>query len=138
MVEADDGYRGPKVMFFAANDRLRWDAGRARMLDGKVGMWRIARQIPAARSSRNRPAGTLEWKSHSLTKEVYTTLVFEKLVPVIVKNWPHANKRVLIQQDNASTPVEKESGASKQAWWWLGLEFGSLLSTSQQSRHKHK
>jgi hypothetical protein len=44
-----------------------------------------------------------------LTKEVYTTLVFEKLVPESLKNWPCANKRVLIQQDNATphiTPAE--------------------------------
>jgi hypothetical protein len=87
----------PKVLFLAANGRPRWDAGRNQMFHGKVDMWPIARQIPAARSSRNRPAGTLEWKSHLLTKEVYTTLVFEKLVPVILANWPCANKWVLIQ-----------------------------------------
>jgi hypothetical protein len=43
-----------------------------------------------------------------LTKEVYT-LVFEKLVPAILKNLLHANKHVLIQQDNATphiTPAE--------------------------------
>jgi hypothetical protein len=89
-----------KIMFFATNGWPRWDAGRARMFHGKVGMWPIARQIPAARSSRNRAACTLEWKSHSLPKEAYTTLVFEKLVPAILKNWPRANTRVLIQQDN--------------------------------------
>jgi hypothetical protein len=52
---------------------------RARMFDGKVDMWPVARQIPALRSSRNRPAGTLEWKLHLLTKEVYTTLVCKKV-----------------------------------------------------------
>jgi hypothetical protein len=50
----------PKVMFFAANGRPRWDAGRAQLFNGKVGMWPITTQVPAARSSRNRPAGTLE------------------------------------------------------------------------------
>jgi hypothetical protein len=89
-------------MFCAANARPRWDAGRNEMFDGKMGMWPIATQVPAAaRSSRNSPAGTLEWKSHSMTKQVYTKLVFEQLVPAILKNWPRANKRVLIQQDNA-------------------------------------
>jgi hypothetical protein len=29
----------PKVMFYAANARPRWDAERAWMFDGKVGMW---------------------------------------------------------------------------------------------------
>jgi hypothetical protein len=44
-----------------------------------------------------------------LTKEVKSTLAFTKLVPVILKNWPLANKHVLIQQDNATphiTPAE--------------------------------
>jgi hypothetical protein len=95
----------PKVMFFASIGRPRWDAGRNQMFHGNVGIWPIARQIPAARWSRNRPAGTLEWKLPSSTKEVYATLVFEKLVPAILKNWPHANKRVLIKQVNATPHV---------------------------------
>jgi hypothetical protein len=37
-----------------------------------------------------------------MTKQVYTTLVFKKLVPAILKNWPRANKQVLIQQDKAT------------------------------------
>jgi hypothetical protein len=44
-----------------------------------------------------------------LTKEVYTTLVFEKLVPAILKNWPLASKCELFQQENAMphiTPAE--------------------------------
>jgi hypothetical protein len=66
----------PKVMFLAANGQPRWDAKRAQMFQGKAGMWPIARQIPAQRLSRNRPTGTLEWKLHSSTKEVYTLLLF--------------------------------------------------------------
>jgi hypothetical protein len=90
----------PKVMFCAANACPRWDAGRNEMFDGKVGMWPTVTQVPAARrSSRNRPAGTLEWKSHSMTKQVYATLVFEQLVPAILDNWHRAKKQVLIQQD---------------------------------------
>jgi hypothetical protein len=48
----------------------------------------------------------IEWKSHSMTKEVYTTLVFEnKLVPAILQNWPSAaNKCVLISQHDNATP----------------------------------
>jgi hypothetical protein len=37
-----------------------------------------------------------------MTKQVYTTLVLEQLVPAILTNWPRANKQVLIQQDNAT------------------------------------
>jgi hypothetical protein len=54
----------PKVMFCAANARRRWDAGGNQFFDERVGMWPIATQVPAARSSRNRPAGTLESGSH--------------------------------------------------------------------------
>jgi hypothetical protein len=32
----------PKVMFCAANAPPKWDAGRNRHFDGKVGMWPIA------------------------------------------------------------------------------------------------
>jgi hypothetical protein len=72
------------------------------MFNGKVDMLPLVTQVPAARLSRNRPAGTLEWKSHSMTKQVYTTLVFEKLGPAILEIWPHINKHILIQQDNAT------------------------------------
>jgi hypothetical protein len=95
----------PKVMFMAANARPRWDAGRNQLFHGKVGMWPIARQVPAQRSSRHRVAGTLEWKSYSMTKETYMALIFEQLVPAILQNWPRANRHVLIQQDNATPHI---------------------------------
>jgi hypothetical protein len=87
----------PKVMFYAANTCPRRGAGSNQMFNGKVGMWPLAAQVPAVRSSRNRPASTLEWKSHSMTKQVYTTIVFEKLAPAILEKWPHISKCILIQ-----------------------------------------
>jgi hypothetical protein len=94
-----------KVIFYAENTRPRWDAGRNQMFNGKVVNWPLVTKVPAARSSRNRPAGTLEWKSHLTTKQLCTTLVFEKLGPAILKNWPRINQYILIQQDNATPHV---------------------------------
>jgi hypothetical protein len=40
-----------------------------------------------------------------MTKETYTALIFEQLVPAILQNWPRANRHVLIQQDNATPHI---------------------------------
>ena len=72
------------------------------MFDGKLGLWPIAEQIPAQRASRNRARGTLEWKSVSITKEVYTSFIFDKVVVSILQKWPRGHRqRIRIQQDNA-------------------------------------
>ena len=93
----------PKLMFLAANARPRWDYRNNMMFDGKLGLWPIAEQLPAQRASRNRARGTLEWKSVSVTKEVYTTFLFDKVVVSILSNWPRGRntRKVRIQQDNA-------------------------------------
>ena len=39
--------------------------------DGKIGSWPVVEQVPARRNSINRPAGTLETKSISMTSAVY-------------------------------------------------------------------
>ncbi len=93
----------PKCMHLAANGRPQWDAQRGQWFDGKIGLWPIAEQIPAQRSSRNRPRGTLEWKSISLTKVVYGDFLFDRVIPSILRSWPRGgNRRVQIQHDNAT------------------------------------
>jgi hypothetical protein len=39
--------------------------------------------VPAQHNSRQRPAGTWEWKLLSLTKEVYGAFLFDKVVPSV-------------------------------------------------------
>ena len=62
----------PKLMFLAAIARPRHAASRNRFFDGKIGLWPLSRQVPAVRSSINRPRGTLEWKQiKQVTRAVY-------------------------------------------------------------------
>ncbi len=62
----------------------------------------MAHQVPAQYNSRHIPAGTLEWKLLSLTKEVYGGFLFDKVVPSILQLWPWDNRPIQIQQDNAT------------------------------------
>lgn len=93
----------PKVMFLAAVARPHWDPVENREWDGKIGIWPVGRIVLAQRSSRNRPRGTPEWKNESLTKQVYTRMFRELVIPAIIEKWPHDRNRrcIRIQQDNA-------------------------------------
>ena len=96
----------PKVMFLCAVARPRYDPGRNQWFDGKVGMWPMAHQVPAARASVNRPAGTLEWKNLTVTKALYTEYLLEKVLPAIRERFPHTNQPIYIQQDNATSHLK--------------------------------
>ena len=92
-----------KVMFLAAVARPRWDTTRNQSFDGKLGIWPFIEWVPAQRSSRNRPAGTLEMKSINVNKEVYKQFIIEKVIPAIKDKWPHCHRGtpIRVQQDNA-------------------------------------
>jgi hypothetical protein len=100
----------PKVMFLCAVARPRWDPGRNQWFDGKIGMWPVAHQVPAARTSVNRVRGTLEWKNLIMDKPRYTEFLLDKVLPAIREKFPVTNQPIHIQQDNA-TPH-----ASLEAW----------------------
>jgi hypothetical protein len=97
----------PVCMHLAANGRPRWDAGCNRWFSGKLGLWPVAHQV-AQRSSRHRPAGTLEWKSLSFSKVVYGGYLFDKVVPSILQSWPQDNRRI---QFNRTTICKMLMGA---------------------------
>ena len=92
-----------KVMFLCAVARPRHDTTTNSSFDGKLGIWPFVEMVPAQRSSRNRPAGTLEMKNIVVTKEVYNRFICEKVIPAIQQKWPacHRNITIRIQQDNA-------------------------------------
>ena len=91
----------PKVMFLCAVARPR--AVGDDMFDGKIGIWPFAKLKPAVNSSRNRPAGTLEWKEETINKQTYTDMIKNKLLPAIQDKFPHnENTTVRIQHDNAT------------------------------------
>jgi hypothetical protein len=92
-----------KVMFLCAVARPRgaWD--------GKIGIWPFVEQIPAARNSANRVAGTLETKCVNVTKEVYGDMIINKVLPMVKEKWPAgASKVIFLQHDNASCHFKKD------------------------------
>jgi hypothetical protein len=85
----------------------------------------VAHQVAAQRNSRLRPAGTLEWKSLSLTKEVYRGYLFEKVVPTsILQHWPQDNRHVRIQHGNATSHL------SPAEFWTRRLELKDNLQNT--------
>jgi hypothetical protein len=108
----------PKCMHLAANERPRWDAQHNQWFSGKLRLWPVAHQVAAKRNSRHIPAGTLEWKSLGLTKEVYGGFLFDKVVPSILQSRPRGNRCIQIQQDNATPPLSPAEFQTK----WLELK----------------
>ncbi|RHY98787.1 hypothetical protein DYB35_012898 [Aphanomyces astaci] len=92
----------PKVMFLAAVARPRYDEVRGVFFNGKVGMWPFVRLVPAIRNSRNRPAGTMVTILVNVDGVVYRDYVLNKVIPAIKASFPSANKRVVLQHDNAT------------------------------------
>jgi hypothetical protein len=92
-----------KVMFLCAVARPRHDTTSNTSFDGKLGIWPFVEMVPAQRSSRNRPAGTLVMKNVVVTKEVYQDFICNKVIPAIAQKWPacHRHLTIRIQQDNA-------------------------------------
>ena len=99
-----------RVMFLCAVARPRWDTTRNQSFDGKLGIWPFTEMVPAQRSSRNRPAGTLEEKPINVNKDVYRKFICEKVIPAIKDKWPlcHRSMAIKIQQDNAKPHLIKE------------------------------
>ena len=77
----------PKIMFLCVVARPS-QVGNA-YSDSKIGIWPFARQVPAARNSVNRPAGTLEWKPENITTAMYTAMLRNKVIPAIHDKFPH-------------------------------------------------
>ena len=106
-----------KIMFLCAVARPRWDTTRNQSFDGKLGIWPFVEMVPAQRSSRNRPAGTLEMKSLSVTRDVYRDYICNKVIPAIAQKWPQCNRSmaIKIQQDNAKPHLIKADDPDVQA-----------------------
>jgi len=97
-----------KIMFLAAVARPRFDRGRNKKFDGKLGVWPFVVEVAAKRTSKNRPAGTLELKEVNVDRAAYTSMLKDKLVPAILAKWPRDQKVVLLRQDNASAHLEPQ------------------------------
>jgi hypothetical protein len=95
----------PKIMFMCAVARPRYDEASDSWWDGKIGMWPFAEQRPALKNSRNRPAGTLEWKSTKVNMAVSRAMMIDNVLPAIAEKWPRGDDDVVpplfLQMDNA-------------------------------------
>ncbi|XP_026386574.1 uncharacterized protein LOC113281887 [Papaver somniferum] len=92
-----------KVMFLAAIARPRFDEFGNEVFNGKIGIFPFVTKEAAKRTSKNRPAGTLEDKPiESVNKDVTRACLIKKLLPAIREKWPNYNgETIYIQRDNA-------------------------------------
>ncbi|KAF0719487.1 hypothetical protein AaE_010451 [Aphanomyces astaci] len=101
-----------KVMFLTAVARPRYDHGSKTMWDGKIGMWPFVSEVPAQRTSKNRPRGTMVTAPITVTKSVYRDFLVNKVVRRIKQVWPgRRDVPVYIQQDNARPHVQVDDVA---------------------------
>lgn len=92
----------PKIMFLCAVARPRFVPALNQHWDGKIGIWPLAERVPAKKASKNRPAGTLEWKPLSAKGDVHERWMMEKVLPAIAAPpGPLKNVAWRIQEDNA-------------------------------------
>ncbi|XP_057811740.1 uncharacterized protein LOC131025976 [Salvia miltiorrhiza] len=97
-----------KVMFMCAVCRPIFGPDGECLFDGKIGIFPFTELVPAKRKSKNREAGTMEWKPiQSITKEVVKDCLINKIIPAIKAKWPSfASKVIYIQQDNARPHIK--------------------------------
>ena len=118
----------PKVMFLCALSRPRYVQETRSMFDGKIGIWPIGFEKPAARTSVNRPAGTLEFHSIKINRDVYRDMMSRLVLPAILSKWPtcvYTGPPITIQQDGA-TPhfVVKDGVCTDREWNNTLKEYG--------------
>ncbi|KAG3019618.1 hypothetical protein PC119_g10234 [Phytophthora cactorum] len=119
-------------MFLAAVARPRYDFGKKRYFDGKIGIWHIIEQTFAQRGSKNRPKDASITKTISMTRKVYTKMLLEKVFPAIREKWHGRKSRTIkVQQDNARPHVQDINAALVKA----GQDYGwDIQMVSQPPR----
>ncbi|XP_047962003.1 uncharacterized protein LOC125206824 [Salvia hispanica] len=114
-----------KVMFMAAVCRPLIGSDGEIIFDGKIGLFPFTEIVPAKRSSKNRPKGTLETKPIQLVnKEVMTACLINQIVPTIKAKWPaNASKKIYIQQDNVKPHLKAADQQFEEIASTDGFEF---------------
>ncbi|VFQ63452.1 unnamed protein product [Cuscuta campestris] len=118
----------PKIMFLAAVGRPRYGEGGDVLWDGKIGIFPFTFEQAAQRSSKNRPAGTLETKAEqTVNRDVMKRMLLTNLIPAIKQKWPGSSRDIIIQQDNAKPHVDgndpKIVAAAQEGDWNIQLKF---------------
>jgi hypothetical protein len=101
----------PKIMFLCALARPRFDSEGNCTFDGKIGCFPFVTYEPAKRSSKNRPAGTIELKPMDTVRMgVSREYLVKKIIPAIQEKWPpeDVHSPIYIQQDNAPSHVNPD------------------------------
>ena len=102
-----------KVMCLSLNFRPRQNPATGEWWDGKVGTWFFVDYVAAQRSSRNRPAGTIEAKPYGVKRPQFVQKCIVYMLPAIEEKWPAWCPKVIrLQQDNA--PPHPRPGTNEQ------------------------
>lgn len=143
-----------KVMFLTVLGRPYRRSNELRF-DGKIGCFPFIVIEPAARSSKNRPAGTLETKAVTVNGEVYAEKMINVVMPAIREKMPWMKGHtIFIQQDGApphtkSGIVERIEEACNKDGWEIVLDTQpaqspdlnlcdlSFFSSLQKRQQKH-
>jgi len=100
--------------------------------DGKIGIWECVDYVAARRTSRNRPAGTIEPKLYNINGSCYRDLILEKLLPAISEKCPidMKAKPIFVQHDNA--PPHKSVFSTLPALVDKNRELGITVMVREQ------
>ncbi|VFQ94596.1 unnamed protein product [Cuscuta campestris] len=118
----------PKIMFLADVGRPRYGEDGELLWDGKIGIFPFTYEAPAQRSSKNRPAGTMEVKPIPIiNREVMKMMLLTKLLPAIKEKWPGPSRNIIVQQDNVKPHVDGSDPdlmeAAQEDNWNIQLKF---------------
>ena len=86
----------PQTIFLAAVAQ----PDKKNKFDGRAGIFRCARPIPAQHTSKSHPACTIEWRDYSLTAKTIKVLLKEHVIPAAVRRMSWAPV-FIIQMDDA-------------------------------------
>ncbi|VFQ77118.1 unnamed protein product, partial [Cuscuta campestris] len=108
--------------------RPRYGEGGDVLWDGKIGIFPFTFEQAAQRSSKNRPAGTLETKAEpTVNRDVMKRMLLTNLIPAIKQKWPGSSRDIIIQQDNAKPHVDGNDpeivAAAQEGDWNIQLKF---------------
>ena len=86
------------------------------IFDGKIGCFAIGDKVEAKHTSKHCEKGSIEFKSCTMTREVYIRYLCEKVIPSIIAKWPQMmqpdgslfDKTIYLQADNAPAHVKED------------------------------
>ena len=119
-----------KVMFLVAVAQPRMYRGK--YFNGKLGCFPLIEKVRAKRSSRKRQKGKMEIQAiTSVTAEVVTRTIIDKLLPNIVALFPRDTGTITIQLDGAGAHSIHNNDLIKRAFIDSGLDIRLMKQPAQ-------